>query len=213
MKQRLAFAAIVLAIASAALAADYTIAIAVGESTTIDLAGATAAYAIDPTIADAAPGRGGVSLVGRAAGSTQVIVVTAAGTRTIVVTVRSRAQSPRAGGDAASPERGTYEVRYASAGQQVQTAANMVRTEGTRREEVQVQTSTSLGARFAGEPSSVVRSATYRITTPRRELTFFDSGLHHSPLTIDDTIVRGIHLRQNGLQLHAGYTMNASFGS
>src|SRR5205085_5316343 len=160
MKQRLAFAAIVLAIASAALAADYTIAIAVGESTTIDHAGATAAYAIDSAIADAAPGRGGVSLVGRAAGSTQGIVVTAAGTRTIVVTVRSRAQSPRAGGDAASPERGTYEVRYASAGQQVQTAANMIRTEGTRREEVQVQTSTSLGTRFAGEPSSVIRSAT-----------------------------------------------------
>lgn len=213
MKQLLATAAIVLAIASSARAADYTIAISVGESTTIDLAGATAAWAIDPAIADASAVRGGVSLAGRAAGSTQVTVVTAAGTRTIVVTVRSRAQSPHAGGEVASPEHGTYEVRYASAGRQVQTAANLVRNDGDRRDEVQVQTSTSFGTRFAGEPASVVRSATYRITTPHRELTFFDSGLHHSPLTIDDTIVRGIHLRQKGLQLHAGYTMNASFGS
>lgn len=213
MKQQLAMAAIVLAIASSARAADYTIAISVGESTTIELAGATAAWAIDPAIADASAVRGGVSLVGRAAGSTQVTVVTAAGTRTIVVTVRSRAQSPRGGSDVASPEHGTYEVRYASAGQQVQTAASLVRTDGDRRDEVQVQTSTSFGQRFADEPGSVLRSATYRITTPRRELTFFDSGLHHSPLTIDDTIVRGIHLRQDHLQLHAGYTMNASFGS
>ncbi|MEA2571663.1 MAG: hypothetical protein QOI24_3664 [Acidobacteriota bacterium] len=213
MNRTLAIAAILLAIASVAAAADYTLTIAVGESTAIDLAGATAAYAIDPVIADASLARGGIAVIGRSSGSTQVVVVTPAGTRTILVTVRSRAQSPKPGSDAASPQQGTYEVRYASAGQQIQTAVGLIRDENNRREEVQVQTSTSLGERFAGEPASVIRSATYRITTPRRELTFFDSALHHSPLTIDDTIVRGIHLRQDGWRLHAGYTMNASFGS
>jgi hypothetical protein len=205
--------AVVLAIASAASAADYTLKIDVAETASIDVAGATAAYAIDPTIANAAPARGGVSIIGRAAGSTQVVVVTAAGTRTILVTVRARAASPRPGSDAASAEHGSYEVRYASAGQQVQTSVGAVRNDGARRDEVSMQTSTSLGRRFAGEPASVIRSATYRVTTPRRELTFFDSGLHHSPLTVDNTIVRGVHLRQDGWRLHAGYTMNASFGS
>jgi hypothetical protein len=213
VNRTLAIAAILLAIASVAPAADYTLTLAVGESTSIELAGATAAYAIDPLIADASLVRGGVALAARATGSTQIVVVTPAGTRTILVTVRSRAKSANAAAEVEGPQQGTYELRYASAGRQVQTAVGLVRNEGDRRDEVQLQTSTSLGERFAGEPASVIRTATYRITTPRRELTFFDSGLHHTPLTIDDTIVRGIHLRQDGWRLHAGYTMDASFGS
>ena len=96
MNRPVAFAvAAVVLFAGAAFAADYSITVGVGESTVVELPGVTAAYALDPSIADASPARGAVTLIGRAGGTTQVVVVTATGTRTIAVTVRPRAQSAR----------------------------------------------------------------------------------------------------------------------
>lgn len=214
MKHAAAIGLVILATAIAAAAADYSLTLAVGESTIVDLPGVTAAYAIDATIADASAAHGGVSVTARAAGTTQIVAVTGNGTRTIGIIVKPRAQA--ALGDRPGvepPEHGTYDVRYTSSGGQIQNTVDLTRTQRDRREDAHLVTNTATGERFAGEPASVIRSISYRVTTPERQLTFFDSGLNHSPLTLDDTIVRGIHLRQDAWRLHAGYTTNALFGS
>jgi len=67
-------------LALSASAENFTV--RVQETATIEISGVTAAYAIDPSIADvivASSGR--VTVMGRSAGTTQLIGVTANGTR------------------------------------------------------------------------------------------------------------------------------------
>lgn len=42
--------------------------------------------------------------------------------------------------------------------------------------------------------------------TKTREIVAFDKTIEHSPLTLDSTTVRGLHVKTNGLELHAGVT-------
>jgi hypothetical protein len=54
-------------------------------------------------------------------------------------------------------------------------------------------------------------SASYQITTRRRDITLFDKYLDESPLTINGSMVRGFHLTQDNWFAHAGYTSVATF--
>src|SRR6266853_3384531 len=53
----------------------------------LPVAGATAAYSLDSNIADATAANGVVEIVGKAPGSTNIVVVTSAGAQTLAVTV------------------------------------------------------------------------------------------------------------------------------
>ena len=83
MRRVVVLALTLIVLARTSLAADYSISLNVKESALITLAGVTAAYAVDTSIAEASPLRGAVSLTGLAPGSTQVMVVTTTGTKTI----------------------------------------------------------------------------------------------------------------------------------
>src|SRR5207253_10331449 len=48
-------------------------------------------------------------------------------------------------------------------------------------------------------------SAWYRVTTPDRQLTILDEFVDVSPLTLHNVQLRGVHLEQRNLELHAGY--------
>jgi len=61
-----------------------------------------------------------------------------------------------------------------------------------------------LGQRFGGS-STAFPSMFYRVTTAHRELTLLDDFVDVSPLTIRGTQVRGIHLHDHALEIHAGY--------
>jgi len=177
----------------------------VRESVTIDIDGATAAYAIDPSIVDVAmAGAGRVALTGRSAGTTQLIVVTAAGTKPFLVTIGAAraANVPRA--VAANEAMGRLESRYASDTSRLQSSFDVFMRDGERRSQFHLLNVRYLGQRF-GSSSTAFPSMFYRLNTPHRELTFGDDYVDASPLTVRGTQVRGFHLRDDRLEIHAGY--------
>lgn len=214
MKRVALVVAALIALARIATAAEATTPVAVRETVALPASGATAAYAIDATMADVTLSGGEVLVTGRSPGTTQVIIVEPAGARSVRVTVRA---SANAVADALrrqnGAEHGVYETRYSSAGGRFDNGFDLFRTSRDRDEEMHFLVSSNLAERFADEPRNVVRTASYTIRTPRRTLTLFDSGVSHSPLTVDQTIVRGVHLAEGGWRLHAGFTSVATFGS
>ena len=205
---------VLLAIATAAFANGGFV-VTTGRSTTIDIPGATSAYAIDATIAEVSVRNGIVSLTGRSAGTTQIVVITMAGSYTLPVTVQAAAAKKPVGVESEGPRHGAASAHYASSGgaTQIQSSVDLYEANGARKTEVHLLDEQDSGRRFAGQPSNYVRNATVRVTTPKRTLTLFDDTVQNSPLTLDGTIVRGVHLQQGAWRLHAGYTSNALFGS
>ena len=184
----------------------------VDETQTIEIPGATAAYAIDPNIADATVTRPGVvSVTGHAAGTTQVIAVTATGTKSYVVTVGApqKAVVPAAvtrGGTIARAE-----SRYSSSAGQFQNVFDVFRTDGDRRSQIHAMNVHYLRDTFGRPSRDAFPSVFYRVTTPGREMIFLDDQVDLSPLTIRSTQLRGLHLRQGPLELHGGYAASSLY--
>ncbi|HXH40755.1 MAG TPA: pilus assembly protein N-terminal domain-containing protein, partial [Thermoanaerobaculia bacterium] len=178
----------------------------VEESMTVDVDGATAAYAIDPSIVDVAmAGTGRVSITGRSAGTTQLIAVTAFGTKAFLITVGAAHPAAAAHGVAAGNETmGRYETRYSSDTSRLQNSFDVFMRDGERLSQFHLLNVHYLGQRF-GSSSTAFPSMFYRVSTPHRELTLLDDFVDVSPLTIRGTQVRGIHLHDGALELHAGY--------
>jgi cell division septation protein DedD len=182
----------------------------VGETTTIEVPGATAAYAIDTTLVDVTLGTNGVvQLTGRSAGSTQLIAITPSGTRSFLITIGASAS-------AAAPQRppsGTFShesARYVSQPKQIENTFDVFLQDGERRSQFHLMNVHYLGETFA-RSHDVIPSAFYRITTPRREVTLLDDFVDVSPLTVTSTQLRGIHWKESGLEVHAGYTASTLF--
>ena len=177
----------------------------VQESVAIDIDGATAAYAIDPSIVDVTMARAGrIALTGRSAGTTQLIAVTATGTKPFLITVgvaRPTAPPPNAASGGAM---GRYEARYASDVSRLQNTFDVFMRDGERRSQFHLLNVRYLGERF-GSSSTAFPSAFYRVNTPNRELTLLDDFVDASALTVRGTQVRGVHLHDHTLELHAGY--------
>jgi len=183
----------------------------VQESVTIDIEGATAAYAIDPSIVDVAmAGAGRVALTGRSAGTTQLIAVTAIGTKPFLLTVGPArvSSAPRAAADNATL--GRYEARYASDTSRLQNSLDVFMRDGERRSQFHLLNVRYFGERF-GASSTAFPSVFYRVTTPNREMTLLDDFVDASPLTIRGTQVRGFHLRDDALEIHAGYAASTMY--
>jgi cell division septation protein DedD len=185
----------------------------VQESQTIPVSGATAAWAVDASILDVAAQNGSVTLFGRAAGRTKVIVISINGEQAFDVVVNPKA------GLAATPKKqsqsdaGVAEVRYNSAARELQNSVTISRETKDRRTEVHVRT-----AHYGEEPvgdraRTSIAAASIRFFSRDRELTLFDRDVDHSPLTLSHTPVRGIHYLDEHWRLHAGYTANATYGS
>ncbi|HSY49252.1 MAG TPA: carboxypeptidase regulatory-like domain-containing protein [Thermoanaerobaculia bacterium] len=194
----------VLALVALAARAD-NVTVRVHESVTIDIEGATAAYAIDPSLVDVAVAHGGrVSLSGLSVGTTQLIAVTAFGTKAYLITVgpahATAAPHVAEGGEPT----GQYEARYASDAARLQNSFDVFVRDGERLSQFHLLNVRYLGERF-GSSSTAFPSMFYRVTTPHRELTLLDDFVEVSPLTVQGTQVRGIHLLDNTLELHAGY--------
>src|ERR1700759_2421990 len=84
----------------------------------LQVSGATAAYSLDSSIVDATATNGVVEVVGKAPGTTNIIVVTQAGTQTIAITIPQPPPVLPPGFEAperqGSGETGTYDFRYNS---------------------------------------------------------------------------------------------------
>jgi cell division protein FtsN len=201
-------------LAQAALGESYTV--LVQETAIVEVAGATAAYTTNTDIADvtiAGPGR--LSVTGRSSGTTQLVVITAAGTQSYLIRVAA-AVKPSAN----RPEPGApvtrYEGRYSSAAAQVQNTVGVVTetagAEGRRRSELHLLHIHDLHS-GRERPSDSIASVFYRYTTPGRELTLLDAMVDVSRMTVSNTQVRGLHLRQGPLELHGGYASSTMYDS
>ena len=182
----------------------------------IQMPGATAAYALDPTYADASADNGVVTVSGKIAGTTHVVVVTASGALPLEIHVTN--PPPRLPPGLLNPfhvssgiESGFSESRYNSNPSQVQTTLDLSRRDGQTTIRTHIVATRQLEAVLPGQTRTSVSSAYYQISTPRREITLLDELLDESRLGVNGAIVRGIHIRQDGWFLHAGYTSIASF--
>jgi len=181
-----------------------------GLSTSMQVFCATAAYAIDANVADASAHNGTITLFGRSAGKTQIVVVTLTGQTTFELTVIGRAAAtPR---PKATNTDGRLETRYVSAGEQLHNNLTVVRDHGGARTELHVQ-NINYGAEAGSRATTTLPSVSYRIFTKNREITFLDRIVDHSPLTIEQTAVRGIHYIDDRWAFHAGVTSYAAYQS
>src|SRR5689334_10821797 len=179
----------------------------------ITVSGATAAYSMDSLIADATAAQGTVVIEGRAPGTTSVIVVTPAGVQTLSVLVPQPPPSYPPGfeppSSEQSSEKGAYEFRYNSSPSQLTNSIEFTRTLGSSFDRMQVTTATLLSNSSQGVFG--IPLASYEISRPNRDVTLVDKQVDDSPLTLDNYLVRGIHVQEGPWQLHSGFTSVAIF--
>lgn len=182
-------------VAGQLFAADVTV--TAGEARQLLVPGVTAAYAVDGSIAEASSQNGVVTISGKSAGMTRVVIVTMQETRTVDVMVVARISAMPAITQA-KPPAATAETRYTSSTRQATTIIDVAGGDEKRRTEVHVMN--------VNQPRMSFPSASYSIVTPARRITFFDRAVDNSPLTLTRTNVRGFHLESDTWRIHAGYT-------
>ncbi len=180
----------------------------------LPVAGATAAYSLDSNIAEASATNGVVEILGKAPGSTNIVVVTPAGVQTVAVTVPVPPPVVPPGFEPPehlnAAETGNYEFRYNSDPSQVTNSVELKRTEGKSFTRMQVVNANLFSAN--GSTSAVsFPFVAYQISRPDTDMTFIDKNVGNTPLTLDGYIVRGFHLRQGAWEFHGGFTSIATF--
>lgn len=207
--KRFAVAAVAVLFARIVCADNVTLRVA--ETVTIEIPGTTAAYAVDPAIADVTMASGGrVTITGRSAGTTQIIAITANGTRAYLITISAAAQQHLPAALATNAPIARADVRYAGGAHQVQSAFDVFTTEGERRSQFHLMNVHYLTESF-GRSANAIPSVYYRTTSGRRTLTLLDDFIDLSPLTIRSTQVRGVHLIDGPLEVHAGYAASTMY--
>ncbi|HKV95057.1 MAG TPA: carboxypeptidase regulatory-like domain-containing protein [Candidatus Angelobacter sp.] len=190
--------------------------ISVGYQKTVDLsvAGATAAYSLDSTIVEASATNGLVEIIGKGPGSASIVVVTAAGVQTLAVTVPVPPPilppgfEPPENRNAA--EVGTYEFRYNSDPNQITNSLELKRTQGESFTRMQVVNANLFSSNSSASTVGFPFLA-YEIGRPNTDITFLDKSVINSPLTLDNYLVRGFHLRHGPWEFHGGFTSVAMF--
>jgi hypothetical protein len=207
---------IVLMLAACAVVAQGQAPLSVGYQKTvqINVSGATAAYSLDSNIADASATNGMVEIAGEGPGATNIIVVTPAGVQTLAVIVPVPPpvlppgfELPERQG---SGESGTYEFRYNSDPGQITNSIEMKRQQGQSFTRMQVINANLFSA---GTSSSNVGFPflAYEIGRPNTDITFVDKNVGNTPLTLDNFLVRGLHVREGPWEFHGGFTSIATF--
>jgi hypothetical protein len=182
---------------------------------TFPVDGATAAYTLDEFFAEATAENGVVTVEGKVAGDTHVVVVTPAGTQTFEILVSLMppvyppGYSPPTTG-AEQAQSGYYEGRYYSNPAEIQNQIDFMKINGDNWTHINVVETNLLGA-DQDLPRVALSSATYEIATKDRDITLFDKYLDESQLTINGSIVRGLHLRDGNWFGHVGYTSVETF--
>jgi len=176
-------------------AVQTTIEAKVRESLVLQINGATAAYAIDESIATASGRDGLVTIFGKSAGTTRVMVIALGRTIAYDVVVLSVASvsAPRSS-LSGSPRRALTEARYLSTTGQVQATID---TSNVHAVVLHDRTRTSI-------PSASVQVG---------KVTLLDKRVEESPLTSTSAAVRGFHFFDDTWRVHAGVTASTFYDS
>jgi hypothetical protein len=183
---------------------------------TFPVDGATAAYTLDGFFAEASAENGVVTVEGKVAGDTHVVVVTPSGTQTfeILVNLMPPILPPGFVAPTSGPEpaqSGYYEGRYYSNPAEIQNQVDFMKINGDNWTHMHVVETNVLGAIEEGQSRVALSSATYEVATASRDITLLDKYVDESQLTINGSIVRGLHLTEGNWFGHAGYTSVATF--
>lgn len=171
-----------------------------GESTSLQVVAVSAAYSLDPAVADAAYAGGAITIYGKAAGETDIMLVAGATTRALHVIVRPRAgEEARAQRAAAPPSIASVETRYSSSARQVQNTFASSEKRAGRETTIQVVERSERGR-------ATLPSASIQVKTAKREITLLDATVDNSPLTLASTTLRGLHVVSGNWRFHAGVT-------
>jgi len=174
--------------------------------------GATAALSLDASRVGASVHDGLVTLIGHAPGSTNVVVVCGDETITLRVDVGEppvtvlpgmRTSNGRSGGS------GYYEAGYGSDPGLLHGRLFLSRRDGERSTELTLGGAAPLGD-GTSSPFSIPQ-ASLTLRSPGRELTLLDRTISNSPLTVSQSNVRGLYLREGPWQVNAGYSFFGTF--
>lgn len=192
--------------------ANHSVTVNVHGTFVMQVFGATAAYCVDPNIAEVAVYNGSVTLFGRTAGKTQLVVVSITGQTTFEVTVPARGGVPSATATQRKGSEARVETRYVSARQEIHNTIDVSNETSKKRTQIHVENvnyrereKTNVGK------TATVPSVSYSVFTPKRELTLLDRVVDHSALTISNGTVRGLHYLDDRWRIHAGYTAYAAY--
>ena len=197
MKRLIAF--VIFAVASAASADSLTV--RVNNGFVVRAGGASAAYTVDASIADASLRDGNVTIYGKSAGTTTLVLVTNGVTRTleVVVTPAASTIAPAAQRPAS---RAVVESRYSSGAAQLTNTIDVFTPHSTLR---------VMNVRYLQERYGSLSDAFPSISWQFKNVTLFDARVDNSPLTLNNATVRGVHFRRGGWGVHAGYTASAFY--
>lgn len=194
---------LVWAAAHAAAAGAETLQVGARESVTVTVPGASAVFAVDPDIVEVSMAGDRVTLLGRRSGQTLVTVVTPSRTETLTVQVSAPAAPIRTAEGESARGTGSVEFGYDSATRRYGSGLDLPFGEGERQGRLRLY-----GIREeadAGEDATwALPAASLELTQPGRRLVLLDDLVNLSPLTLNYSTLRGAHLYQGGLELHAG---------
>jgi len=167
------------------------------ETFVLQINGATAAYAIDESIANAGAHDGVVTIFGKSAGSTRVMVIAFGRTLTydVVVIPQTPRTSAVAAMNAEAPRRVIAEARYLSTTGQVQTTVDSAAIHAVLLHDRQ---------------RTSIPAASIQIG---KNLTLLDKRVDETPLTTTNASVRGIHFFNDAWRVHAGVTSSTFYDS
>jgi hypothetical protein len=171
--------------------------------------GATAAFSVDPSVAEVSARGGRVTIVARSVGSTIISVVTADSIASFPLVVLAPPQWSPVDTDVASLRKWTlWQGHYESSTARLTNSLEMVDDSDQRTLRAYAVNVTRLDepAEADLDPRTSMPAMALEWRGPRHELVLLDKTVEHSPLTLDGTTVRGLHLRAGGLQLHGGVT-------
>lgn len=182
---------------------------------TMAVSGAVAAYSLDSKCIEASASDGIVSLLGAGLCDTRIVIVTGKGTELLEAHVVAPPPSYPPG---FQPPEGTgsvggvshYEFRYLSDPAEIENMFDSVQRQGSFSTHLHLEGIAPFSPTATESPWSFPYLY-YNVSTPRFGMTLFDQVMTNSPLTVDNTLVRGFHLRYGRWQFHAGYTSLFAF--
>lgn len=190
--------------------------VAYDKTITLNVLGATSAYAVNPSIVEAGVVAGVVAIRGVGAGVTNVVVLIGGGAiSTLAVTVTGAPSAVELGVGAPGArhsEGGSYNGTYNSQAGSVTNAFDLWQQEGQTFRQLLVTEATFLSP-SVGEAGSGFPVLSYEISRPGQRIVFLDEVVTISPLTFNESLVRGFHIADGPWTFHVGASSVGVFGS
>ena len=197
-------------LASAHLASAQVI-LETGKRLQIPEPGATAAVSLNTKVATATILNNRLIIVGISPGDVRVVALYPANIAEVRVHV---AQSPAVYPPGFIPPTyrgngsGSFEGRFSSDRMQFENILDLTTQTAIGSSALHIASATFPED---AQSTSFVPSAYYRITLPQMQLTLLDETVEDSPLTLDNVVLRGLHVRYHRWNFHGGYTTSADF--